>query len=146
MASVAIGASLGLLFIVPTILWSRSRGFDSWLFAATLSSLPLFYMLFGLLASGDGIVMQELLYGVPFLVAGVAALVAPSKFPMRLLGTLWIAHSFYDLFHDRFFINDGVWALYPVFCAVIDVTVGLYLLAAPGARVGSSPPFPFGQR
>ncbi len=138
MTASVLGALLGLLFIVPTILFSRSRGWDAALFALTLASLPGFYMLFGLLASQEGVVRLELLWGLPFLVLGLMAWVTRSRFPRALLGVLWTLHAGYDLFHDRLFVNDGVWAFYPVFCAVVDGVVGLYLIAGPSAFGGSS--------
>jgi hypothetical protein len=47
---------------------------------------------------------------------------------MTIVGTLWILHALYDLVHQRFFINPAVPDWYPVFCASVDVTIGIYVI------------------
>jgi hypothetical protein len=47
-----------------------------------------------------------------------------------LLAIGWLSHGLYDYYHDFLFVNEGVFSWYPTFCALIDLVIGVYLLAS----------------
>ena len=125
-----LGVGLGLLVVLPILALSRSKNYDPWLYSVSLLGLPLIYMAFGAFARGESVVTKELAYGLPFIAIGIVGLRVHFKFSAYVIAAFWLAHGGYDLFHDSFFINTGVWAFYPAFCAIFDLSVGLYLLWA----------------
>lgn len=72
-----------------------------------------------------------MLFGLPFLIGGVVLSLGRRHVPWAaaVVGALWLAHGGYDLLHPQLFINPGVPAWYPAFCAAVDIVVGLYLLS-----------------
>ena len=85
-------------------------------------------MAMGALASDSSAVMLELLYGLPYIALGIVLWRRTNPLALVLLGVAWLSHGLYDFFHDVFFVNPGVFAWYPVFCAVVDLAVGGYLI------------------
>ena len=73
-------------------------------------------------------VLYELLYGLPFIMTGLLVWRMRSKNALIIVALAWMSHRFYDLYYDHFFLNSGVFNWYPAFCAIVDVTVGVYLL------------------
>ena len=61
---------------------------------------------------------------------GILALSYSFKYSGYIIATLWAAHGGYDLYHNYLFINSGVWSWYPIFCAAVDIPLGLYLFYA----------------
>ncbi|MFK7956296.1 MAG: hypothetical protein AB8B96_09385 [Lysobacterales bacterium] len=118
----------GCLFGLLLVAFWRARRVEHWAYAWCLMVLPGIYVGFALFADESGIVAQELMFGLPFLVVG--PLCAVFSFPRSavVLGLMWIAHGFYDAFHHLLFINSGVLSWYPGFCAGVDVLIGSYLL------------------
>lgn len=85
-------------------------------------------MLFGLLALNGAAIMKELLFGLPYIAAGLIVWRFKSRMTLYVIAIAWLSHGFYDYYHDMFFVNPGVFDWYPAFCALVDITVGVYLL------------------
>ena len=120
-----LGLIIGIIFIFPTIYFIRAKNWDSVAWPLFLVTLPVYYMLFGVLVMDGSAVLQELLYGLPFIVTGLLVWRMRSKNALIIVALAWISHDFY---HDHFFQNPGVFSWYPAFCAIVDITVGVYLL------------------
>jgi hypothetical protein len=105
-----------------TIVFARAIRGQRWVYAVGLITLPSLY------AGARAMAARELLYGLPFLVAGVAFTVASVRRSAALVGTLWALHGLYDLIHGRLLTNPGVPRWYPVWCCLVDVVIGAYLL------------------
>ncbi len=114
--------------IVAAIWFARSQNLESWFYSASLISLPIFYMFFGLLSGEMKYVGLEFVYGIPYFIAGGVMMLWRFRLSCYLLAAFWIAHAGYDFYHDSFFVNPGVWSWYPLFCAVIDFVLGAYLI------------------
>ncbi len=127
----------GVLFTVFMILFSLKTKTESWFYAFALLTLPTIYMGFGYFSSSEGVVLRELLYGLPIYVAGLIALFVNFRLAMIICASFWLIHGVYDLSHDWFFINDGVFSWYPMFCASVDAAMGAYLffLAAKATKL-----------
>lgn len=123
-----IGIIIGLIFIVPTIYLIRQRRLDAWAWPLFLVTLPVWYMLFGLLAMDGTAILNELLYGLPYIATGLLVWKMKSAPVLILVAVAWSSHGFYDYYHDVFFVNPGVLSWYPAFCALVDISVGGYLL------------------
>ncbi len=123
-----IGAIMGLVFIVPTIYFIRTKRLDDRAWPIFLICLPVFYMLFGVLAMDGSAILKEFLYGLPYIATGLLIWRVRTVTTALLIGLAWLSHGFYDYYHDFFFINPGVFSWYPAFCALIDISVGIYLL------------------
>ena len=124
-----LGLILGVVFIVPTIRITQTRGWDSVAWPFFLATLPLYYMLFGLLAQDASVILKELLYGVPYVITALIVRRIRSATTLVVIALAWLSHGLYDFYHDLFFVNPGVFSWYPAFCALIDVVVAVYLLA-----------------
>lgn len=124
MIAALIGVAVGILTIVVARVIRGQR----WMYALGLLTLPSLYAYFALRAGEPAVGMKEMIYGLPFLVAGlIFALVSVRKSAM-VVGALWILHGLYDLAHGHILTNAGVPDGYPVFCFSVDVVVGAYLL------------------
>ena len=123
-----LGLIIGVIFIAPTIYFIRTKNWDSVAWPLFLVTLPLYYMLFGVLAMDGSAVFYELLYGLPFIVTGLLVWRIRSKSTLIIVALAWLSHGFYDFFHEDLFINPGVFSWYPAFCAIVDITVGGYLV------------------
>ena len=123
-----IGVVLGLVFVVPTIYLARRNQFESFAWPMFLVTLPIWYMLFGVLAMNGTTVLNELLFGLPYIATGLFVWRAKTALSYLVLAIAWLSHGFYDYYHPLLFINEGVFSWYPAFCAVVDMIVGIYLL------------------
>ena len=122
------GLVLGAVFIVPTLYFVRHKSWDQVAWPLFLVTLPVYYMLFGLLAGDSKLVLLELVYGLPFVVLGMVCFRLRGIWMVYLLAFGWLAHGVYDYAHDQLFVNPGVFSWYPSFCALIDVLVAVYLV------------------
>jgi hypothetical protein len=118
------GAAAGVL----TILVARAIRGQRWLYSIGLLTLPGLYALFALLVGEQAVAVRELIYGIPFLVAGVVFALVSVRHSALVVGALWILHGLYDLIHGRLITNAGVPGWYPVWCFSVDIVVGGYLL------------------
>ena len=129
---------IGVVFIVPTIYFIRHKSWDSVAWPIFLSTLPLYYMLFGVLAMDGAVILQEFLYGVPYIATGLLVWRMRSPWMLIVIALGWLSHGLYDFYHDLFFVNPGVFGWYPAFCALVDVAVAGYLFVS-YKRLTSSP-------
>lgn len=124
MIEALIGAAVGVLTIVTARLIRGER----WLYALGLPVLPGLYALFALQAGEQAVGLREMIYGAPFVVAGLVFAFVSVRGSAIVVGAFWLLHGFTDLVHGRFIANPGVPEWYPVFCFVVDAVVGAYLL------------------
>ncbi|MFK8021451.1 MAG: hypothetical protein AB8B86_16935 [Pseudomonadales bacterium] len=120
--------SMGLLFAAMLVIASRSWQLESWAYTLSLLFLPMFYMGFGLFADGDGIVLKEFLFGIPYFAIAILGLLYQFKWSAYAVAIMWLLHAVYDVVHNEFFINTGVFNWYPYFCAAVDFAIGGYIL------------------
>lgn len=130
LSSEILGLIIGTAFILPAIFVIRKKRWDDLAWPLFLATLPVWYMLFGVLTLDPTIVGKELLYGLPFLCIGFLVWRIKSSLTLILIGLAWLSHGFYDVYHDLLFVNPGVFTWYPTFCAVVDLVAGGYLLIA----------------
>lgn len=124
MIEALIGAAVGAL----TILLARFIRGESWLYALGLLTLPGLYASFALRAGALAVGVKEMIYGIPFIVAGLVFAFVSVRQSAAVVGIFWLLHGLYDLVHGQLFTNPGVPVWYPVFCFVVDVVVGVYVL------------------
>ena len=124
MLEALLGAAAGVL----TIVVARAIRGQRWLYAMGLLVLPSLYSLFALRAGEPAVGTTEMLYGIPFLAAGLVFTLVGIRHSAVFVGAFWLLHGLYDLVHGRWLANPGVPAWYPVWCCAVDVVVGAYLL------------------
>ena len=124
MIEALVGAAVGVL----TILLARAIRGERWVYALGLLTLPGLYASFALRIGEPALGVKELTYGIPFIVAGLLFTFVGMRQSAILVGVFWLLHGLYDLMHGRLFINPGVPSWYPIFCFVVDVVVGAYVL------------------
>ena len=124
MIAAFIGVALGIL----VILMARVTRGERRLYALGLLTLPSLYAFFALQAGDQAAALKEMLYGLPYLAAGLVFAFLSVRNSAVVVGSLWILHGIYDLVHDQWVSNPGVPDWYPVFCFSVDVVVGIYLL------------------
>ena len=124
MIEALIGAAVGVLTIVS----ARFIRGERWLYSLGLLTLPSLYALFALQAGEQAVGIMEMIYGVPFVVAGLVFALVSVRQSAVVVGVLWLLHGLYDLAHSQLITNVGVPAWYPIFCFVVDAVIGSYLL------------------
>ena len=124
MIEALIGAAVGVLTIASARLIRGER----WLYSLGLLTLPGLYAFFALQAGERAVGVKEMIYGLPFIVAGLVFAFASVRRSAVVVGTFWLLHGLYDLVHSRLITNTGVPDGYPIFCVVVDAVVGSYLL------------------
>ena len=124
MTEAIIGAAVGVLTIGVARLIRGQR----WLYAIGLLTLPSLYAVFALRAGQQAVAIKEMMYGTPFLVAGLVFAIVSIRQSAIVVGAFWILHGLYDLIHSQLIANAGVPAWYPIWCFSVDVVVGAYLV------------------
>jgi hypothetical protein len=119
-----IGAGVGVL----TIVCARLIRGERWLYSLGLLTLPSIYALFALQAGEQAVGIKEMIYGVPYVVAGIVFAFVSVRQSAVVVGVFWLVHGLYDLAHSQFITNVGVPGWYPIFCFVVDAVIGSYLL------------------
>jgi hypothetical protein len=123
-----IEALVGVAVGVLTIALARIIRGQRWLYSIGLLTLPSLYANFALLAGEQAVAVKEMIYGIPFVVAGLVFAFVSIRQSAVVVGAFWILHALYDLTHSQFFTNIGVPGWYPVFCFSVDIVIGAYLL------------------
>ncbi len=98
------------------------------MYSLGLLTLPSLYASFALHAGEQALGVKEMIYGIPFIVAGLVFVFVSVRLSAAVVGVFWILHGLYDLAHNQFFTNPGAPGWYPVFCFSVDVVVGGYVL------------------
>ena len=119
-----IGVALGILVILSARIIRGERR----LYSLALLTLPGLYAFFALRAGEQALAVEELIYGLPFLAAGLIFAFVSVRKSAVVVGSFWILHALYDVIHDQFISNPGVPGWYPAFCFFVDVVIGAYLL------------------
>ena len=124
MLEALIGVAVGVL----TIVFARIIRGQHWLYSLGLLTLPGLYAFFALQAGEQAVGIKEMIYGLPYVVAGLVFAFVGIRRSAVVVGAFWILHGLYDLTHSQLITNAGVPDWYPVFCFSVDVVIGAYLL------------------
>jgi hypothetical protein len=123
-----IEALIGVAVGVLTIVLARTIRGQHWVYSVGLLTLPSLYASFALQAGEQAVGVKEMIYGIPYVAAGLVFAFVSVRQSAIVVGALWILHGLYDLIHSRFITNPGVPGWYPVFCFSVDIVVGAYVL------------------
>ena len=96
-------------------------------FRQTFIFLPLIYIGFSFLGEGNSSLPLELLYGAPFIVAGLY-FIKQKNVSLLLIAVFYFLHIIYDLYNEELTNNIGVIYLYREFCIVYDFLVGAFIV------------------
>jgi hypothetical protein len=119
-----IGAAVGVLAIV----FARFIRGERWLYSLGLLILPGLYAFFAIQAGEQAVAVKEMIYGVPYVAAGLVFALVSIRQSAVVVGAFWLLHGLYDLVHGQLITNTGVPGWYPIFCFVVDAVIGSYLL------------------
>lgn len=104
-------------------------GIEQHISAARLAqTLPSLYAFFSLQAGEQAVGVKKMVYGIPYVVAGLVFSFVGMRQSAVVIGAFWILHGLYDLMHGRLITNVGVPEWYPVFCFSVDVVIGAYVI------------------
>ena len=123
LAILGIACSLLLLRVLKTSMANRP-----WIFPMLLAALPLFYFVFALWVNDKSAMKNEFLVTLLFFTIIFVYLRYRSTWSEYLLAAGFIAHALYDSMHDLMFINAGTPEGWAVFCGVINLFVGCFLV------------------
>ena len=84
-SSDVLGVIIGIVFIIPTIYFIRTKDRDRVAWLLFLITLPFYYMLFGVLAIDGTVILKEFLYGLPYILTGLLAWRTRSKAALPLV-------------------------------------------------------------
>lgn len=113
---IAMGLGVGLFTSVTGL--DRDRA----LYPVILIVIASYYVLFAVMGGGAALVW-EIGISVAFLLAAIIGF----RTNLWVVAVAVVGHGVQDLFHDRLIANAGVPAWWPMFCASIDVVLGVYL-------------------
>ena len=95
MIEALIGAAVGVLTIVA----ARFIRGERWLYSLGLLTLPSLYAFFALQAGEQAVAVKEMIYGVPYVVAGLVFAFVSVRQSAVVVGAFWLLHGLYDLVH-----------------------------------------------
>jgi hypothetical protein len=98
------GAAVGVLTIVSARLIRGER----WLYSLGLLTLPGLYAFFALQAGEQAASIKEMIYGVPYVVAGLVFAFVSVRRSAVVVGVFWLLHGLFDLVHSQLITNRGV--------------------------------------
>ena len=124
MTAALVGVGVGVL----TIVLARIIRGQHWLYSLGLLTLPGLYAFFALRAGEQGVGVEEMVYGIPYVVAGLIFAFVSVRRSAVVVAAFWILHGVYDLTHRHIITNVGVPDWYPIFCFSVDVVIGAYVL------------------
>lgn len=122
--------TIGIAIAIGTV-WScrdLSRERKGFVYALLLASFPLYYFVFAIFADDYSALANELIVGLLFFISAFIGYKSKSVFGTLVLAFGFIGHAFYDVAHNRLFINAGAPLWWPEFCGAVDGLMGLYLL------------------
>lgn len=128
---------VGVLLAVAVAAIGKFTRFDQdrSFYSTVLVIVASYYVLFGVLGGSGYALVKELVVALGFsTVAIVGALYLPA-----LVGIGIAAHGLFDLVHDVLIENSGVPAWWPVFCASIDIALGLWVMRLTRSRLRLTP-------
>lgn len=115
-----IGVTLGLGIGMLTSLIGMDR--DRALYPAILIVIASYYVLFALMGGGAAL-FTELLIAAAFLIVAIMGF----RTSLWIVAIALVGHGVQDIFHSWFILNPGVPTWWPMFCASIDVAIGMFL-------------------
>ena len=100
----------------------------AWIFPALLGMLPLFYFIFALWANDKTALKNE--FFASLIIYAIIALYLRYRttWSEYLLAGGFIFHAFYDSTHNLYFVNAGTPDWWPVFCGIIDLFIGGFII------------------
>lgn len=130
------GVTLGLGIGMLTSLVGMDR--DRALYPAILIVIASYYVLFAFIG-GAAALVSELLIAIAFLIVAIIAF----RTNLWIVVIAVVGHGVQDMFHSLFIVNPGVPTWWPMFCASIDVAIGMFLawrLVTKGIETGYGAP------
>ena len=104
MIEALIGAAVGVL----TIVFARFIRGERWLYSLGLLTLPGIYAFFALQAGEQAVGVKEIIYGVPYIVAGLVFAFVSVRQSAVVVGVFWLLPGLYDMGHSQLITNRGV--------------------------------------
>ena len=123
-----IGIVLGLAIAgsAKATKYDQDRSF----YPVILIVIATYYVLFAVINESVGIIITELMIALAFMAMAIIG----SRVSLRIVAIGLIAHGVFDLFHHRIVTYPEVPAWWPGFCAMVDVVLGLVVLAMAKTR------------
>jgi len=101
--------------------FEQDRGF----YPTVLIIIASYYVLFAILGDSSPALFGESVVAVAF---SAIAVFGSLRFPL-LTGAAIAAHGLFDLVHHVIIQNPGVPSWWPIFCASVDVPLGLWVMS-----------------
>lgn len=101
--------------------FEQDRGF----YPTVLIIIASYYVLFAILGGSSHALLWESVVAVAF---SAIAVFGSLRFPL-LAGAAIAAHGLFDLVHHVIIQNPGVPSWWPIFCASVDVPLGLWVMS-----------------
>lgn len=120
MLPVAIGAVLAVAIALISRITNFAR--DRSYFAVILIVISTYYVLFACIANQG--IFAEIIIASIFV---IMALAGACRWPM-LLGTGIFMHGVFDVVHGNIISNAGIPIWWPMFCASIDMVLGIWVI------------------
>ena len=129
---IVVGALLavGIAALAKFTRFDEDRSF----YSTVLVIIASYYVLFAVLGGSGHALVWELVIAVAF---STVAIIGALFFP-TLVGTGIVAHGLFDIVHDVLIENAGVPVWWPIFCASIDVLLGIWVIILTRNRFRSS--------
>lgn len=122
---------IGVLISIIVILRFKKTRLErsKFTYALLLFSFPFYYILFAIYSNDYQAISLEFVGGLLFFIIAMSAVKLEGFYKFNLLAIGYVFHGVYDVTHHIFFVNKGTPIWWPQFCGVIDIIIGLYLIA-----------------
>jgi hypothetical protein len=124
--AVGILLAIGVAALAKFTRFDEDRSF----YSTVLVIIASYYVLFAVLGGTGHAFVWELVIAVAF---STVAITGALFFPW-LVGIGIVAHGLFDLVHDALIENPGMPVWWPVFCASIDIVLGLWVIILSRSR------------
>ncbi|MDH5377211.1 MAG: hypothetical protein OEX00_02675 [Gammaproteobacteria bacterium] len=94
-------------------------------YAAVLVGIALFYLAFAAIEPSLELFLKEAGFVAIFSLIAIFG----RRHSLQLIALGIFTHGLFDFYHDMFFVNPGVPSWWPVYCAVVDILLGLWIAA-----------------
>ena len=127
----------GFLTAVVTVLAGKFLQLDRdrKFYPIILIIIAIIYVLFAIMGKNATVIYAESLFALLFIAIAIIGL----KFSGIIIAAGLIGHGMFDLAHDTFVLNTSVPLWWPIYCAVVDILLGMWLFYMASIHTAKQP-------
>ncbi len=109
---------------------------DKSFYPVILIIIAVFYVLFAIMSGSIDTIIRESVIAFVFIIVAITG----AKKTVFIIAFGLIVHGIFDIFHNQFITNTSVPAWWPMFCAIVDIVLGTWVMYLTKKRSNKSLP------